>query len=162
MEKFNPSLMMKTVLLALLASIIFPVGLIAQTGEAAEVKAVIEQLFDGMRAKNTGMIAASFSTDAIMQTIAPNETGFQVNNGAVADFIKRIGGTPAETNLDERISNYEIKVDGPMATAWTPYEFYVNGNFSHCGVNSFQLVKLAEGWKIVYIIDTRRKDSCAK
>ena len=152
--------MIKTVLLTLLSLVLLPFGLIAQS-EEAEVKEVIAKLFDGMRAKNTEMIAASFSSEAIMQTIAPNESAFQVNNGAVADFIKRIEGTPAETYLDERLLSYEIKIDGPMATAWTPYQFYVNGNFSHCGVNSFQLVKLAEGWKIVYIIDTRRKEPCA-
>jgi hypothetical protein len=74
--------------------------------------------------------------------------------------VKRIGGTPVDIKLDERILAYEIRIDGPMATAWTPYEFYVNGDFSHCGVNSFQLVKFVEGWKIVYIIDTRRKEPC--
>jgi hypothetical protein len=152
--------MFKIQLAAILALFFLPFGLKAQSDEA-QVKAIIEQLFDGMRAKNTEMIAASFSSEAIMQTIAPVESGFQVNNGSVSDFVQRIGGTPLETNLDERILEYEIKIDGPMATAWTPYEFYVNGDFSHCGVNSFQLVKLAEGWKIVYIIDTRRKEPCA-
>lgn len=152
--------MIKKYLFTLLALLFIPIGLMAQT-EEAKVQAVIEQLFDGMRSKNTDLIAASFSSEAIMQTIAPKELGFQVNNGSVSDFMKRIGGTPSETNLDERILSYEIKIDGPMATAWTPYEFYVNGDFSHCGVNSFQLVKLAEGWKIVYIIDTRRKEPCA-
>ncbi len=132
----------------------------AQTAEA-EVQKVIESLFDGMRAKNTSQIAGVFSENAIMQTIALTADGPQVKNGSVADFIQRIGSSPAETQLDERILGYEIKIDGPMATAWTPYEFYANGNFSHCGVNSFQLVKLAEGWKVVYIIDTRRKEACA-
>lgn len=152
--------MIKKYLFTLLALFFIPIALMAQT-EEAKVQAVIEQLFDGMRSKNTDLIAASFSSEAIMQTIAPKEQGFQVNNGSVSDFLKRIGGSPSETNLDERILSYEIKIDGPMATAWTPYEFYVNGDFSHCGVNSFQLVKLAEGWKIVYIIDTRRKEPCA-
>jgi hypothetical protein len=160
MEKFKRNNMIKTSVIILLALFFLPFGLKAQS-DRVQVQAVIEQLFDGMRAKNTEMIAASFSSEAIMQTIAPTESGFQVSNGSVSDFIKRIGETPAETNLDERILEYEIKIDGPMATAWTPYEFYVNGNFSHCGVNSFQLVKLVEGWKIVYIIDTRRKEPCA-
>jgi len=132
---------------------------LAQTAEQ-EVQQVIESLFDGMRAKNTDQIAAVFSENAIMQTIAMPEDGPQVNLGSVSDFINRIGTTPAETQLDERILDYQIKIDGPMATAWTPYQFYVNGTFSHCGVNSFQLVKFAEGWKIVYIIDTRRKEPC--
>jgi hypothetical protein len=160
MEKFKSILMKHLKAFALFAIFLFPFQLMAQS-EEAEIKAVIQQLFDGMRTKNTDMIAASFSNEAIMQTIAPTENGFKVNNGSVTDFVKRIGGTPAETNLDERITKYDINVDGPMATAWTPYEFYVNGNFSHCGVNSFQLVKLAEGWKIIYIIDTRRKEACA-
>jgi hypothetical protein len=40
------------------------------------------------------------------------------------------------------------------------YKFYVGETFSHCGVNSFQLFKDKEGWKIIYLIDTRRKDPC--
>jgi hypothetical protein len=47
-----------------------------------------------------------------------------------------------------------------MATAWTPYNFYFNGKFSHCGVNNFVLVKQDNGWKIQYIIDTRRRQGC--
>lgn len=128
--------------------------------EEAEVKAVIESLFDGMRAKNADQIGAVFSEDAIMQTIENSGDRGVVKAGSVADFVKGIGSLPAEAELDERITDYQINIDGPMATAWTPYEFYFNDKFSHCGVNSFQLVKLAEGWKIVYIIDTRRKDGC--
>ena len=129
--------------------------------EEAAVKAVIESLFDGMRAKNAGQVGAVFSENAIMQTIETmGETGV-IKAGSVADFVRGIGSLPADTRLDERILNYQINIDGPMATAWTPYEFYRNDKFSHCGVNSFQLVKMAEGWKIVYIIDTRRTDGCS-
>ncbi|MDN3205072.1 nuclear transport factor 2 family protein [Algoriphagus sediminis] len=141
-------------LLALISS-----SIQAQTAEE-EVKAVIESLFDGMRAKNTEMIASAFDPKALMQTIVVSENGAETRSNAVQDFVARIGQSPAETQLDERITDYQIKVDGDLASAWTPYEFYVNGEFSHCGVNSFQLVRMAEGWKIVYIIDTRRKEDC--
>ncbi|UWX56421.1 hypothetical protein NYZ99_09635 [Maribacter litopenaei] len=56
--------------------------------------------------------------------------------------------------------DYSIQIDGAMANAWTPYEFRINDNFSHCGVNSFQMVKLEGEWKIIYLIDTRRKEGC--
>lgn len=128
--------------------------------EEKQVEEVIKSLFDGMRAKNADQVAAAFSPEAMMQTVIFKPEGSEVGSNAVADFVKRIASTPAETNLDERILDYQIKVDGTMASAWTPYRFYVNGNFSHCGVNSFQLVKMSEGWKIVYIIDTRRKEPC--
>lgn len=128
--------------------------------EEREVEAVIRSLFDGMRSKNAEQIAAAFSADAIMQTVISKPEGNTVGTNSAGDFAKKIGSTPAETQLDERILDYQIKVDGTMAAAWTPYRFYLNGNFSHCGVNSFQLVKMADGWKIVYIIDTRRKEPC--
>ncbi len=128
--------------------------------EEAQVEAVIKSLFDGMRAKNADQVAAAFSKDALMQTIIAKPEGSEVGSNAVADFVNRIANTPEGTNLDERILDYQIKIDGTMASAWTPYQFYVNDKFSHCGVNSFQLVKMAEGWKIVYIIDTRRKEPC--
>ncbi|MEB2775737.1 nuclear transport factor 2 family protein [Algoriphagus sp. D3-2-R+10] len=129
--------------------------------EEDAVKAVIESLFDAMRTKNSDQIASVFSENAIMHTIeTTGETGV-VKAGSVADFVNGIGSLPTEAKLDERITDYQINIDGPMATAWTPYEFYFNDKFSHCGVNSFQLVKMAEGWKIIYIIDTRRKDGCS-
>lgn len=62
--------------------------------------------------------------------------------------------------LDERIRFEKIYIDGPLAMAWTPYQFYYMGKFSHCGVNSFQLVRINNKWKIQYIIDTRRKAGC--
>jgi len=143
--------------LALSFGVLFPT--LAQSEEQA-VKEVIMSLFDGMRAKDAEMVMKSFSSDAMMQTVIADPSGTRVGSNSVEDFGKRIASTPVETELDERILDYQIKIDGNMAAAWTPYEFYVNGNFSHCGVNSFQLVKMSEGWKIVYIIDTRRKEGC--
>lgn len=148
-----------TFLLGLLPMLFFSVQLKAQSPEK-EVQAVIEQLFDGMRAKDGEMVASVFLEEAPMQTVISGESGSKVGSNSVADFVQRISTTPEDVQLDERILDYQIKVDGDMAAVWTPYEFYVNGNFSHCGVNSFQMVRTPEGWKIVYIIDTRRKEGC--
>jgi hypothetical protein len=131
----------------------------AQT-EEKEVEAVIRSLFEGMKLKNAEQVAAAFSPDGLMQTVVQKPEGNSLGSNSVADFVKRIANTPPGTTLDERILAYHIRVDGPLASAWTPYQFYVNDTFSHCGVNSFQLVKMAGGWKIVYIVDTRRKEPC--
>ncbi|UZD20988.1 nuclear transport factor 2 family protein [Algoriphagus halophytocola] len=146
-------------ILLLLVAFVLAVPAFSQSDEA-KVKAVIESLFDGMRSKNPDQIAAVFSENAIMQTIESHGEYGEVKAGSVEQFVQGIGSLPADTELDEKITDYQIKIDGDMATAWTPYEFYLNGNFSHCGVNSFQLVRMAEGWKVVYIIDTRRKEGC--
>lgn len=151
--------MSKKIAISALLIVLIQFGGFAQSPEK-EVEAVIRSLFDGMKNKNANQVAAAFSETALMQTVKAKPEGSTVGSNAVADFVNRIATTPAETVLDEQILDYQIKIDGTMASAWTPYKFYVNGNFSHCGVNSFQLVKMAEGWKIVYIIDTRRKENC--
>ena len=38
--------------------------------------------------------------------------------------------------------------------------FTLTGKFSHCGVDSFQLVFINGQWKIQCLIDTRRKQPC--
>ena len=150
---------MKKVIIVSLILFSLPVmSLFAQQNE--EVRQVIASMFAGMKSKNTDLIKAAFHPDATMQTVKSGETGSELGSNSVEDFLNRIASTPATTTLDERILDYQIKVDGDMAAAWTPYEFYVNENFSHCGVNSFQLIRTLDGWKITYIIDTRRKEGC--
>lgn len=151
--------MKKRIILSLFFAVLIHFASFSQT-EEQQVEQVIRSLFEGMKSKNADQVAMAFSEDALMQTVIAKPEGSEVGSNAVADFVKRIATTPETTTLDEQILDYQIKVDGTMASAWTPYRFYVNGNFSHCGVNSFQLVKKAEGWKIVYIIDTRRKENC--
>ena len=69
-------------------------------------------------------------------------------------------GTPHAQIWDERVEFERVLIDANLASVWAPYEFYLGGTFSHCGYDSFQLVKLDEGWKIAHVIDTRRKEKC--
>jgi hypothetical protein len=131
----------------------------AQT-EEEKVKAPILVLFDGMRKSDSSMIRAAFAPTAVLQTVAKNKEGVvSVRTDAVNDFVLSV--TKPHTDIyDERITFEMIKIDADLATVWTPYKFYVGEKFSHCGVNSFQLVRINGAWKIQYIIDTRRREGC--
>lgn len=54
----------------------------------------------------------------------------------------------AKQTMRERIWNPEVRVRGAIATVWTPYDFWIDGKYSHCGIDAFDLVKTDEGWKI--------------
>ena len=54
----------------------------------------------------------------------------------------------SKQTMRERIWNPEVRVRGPIATVWAPYDFWIDGKYSHCGIDAFDLVKTAEGWKI--------------
>lgn len=123
------------------------------------VIAAVNKLFDAMKKADTVLLKDCFSPNAVLQTIKDLNGMGSVRNEAIGDFIKAIGKETAGAD-DEQIVVETVKIDGPLAAVWTPYQFYYRGKFSHCGVNSFQLVRLNTGWKIQYIIDTRRKESC--
>src|SRR5689334_15118456 len=58
----------------------------------------------------------------------------------------------------ERIWNPEVRIHGLIATVTAPYDFWIDGKFSHCGVDAFDLIKTEEGWKIaggVYTVESK-------
>lgn len=132
----------------------------AQSAEENAAKLPIQQLFEGMKKSDSSLVRQTLMVGAKLEGITKTPSGeMSVRSDSFEGFLKSIGkATPGD--LDERLSSIEIRIDGDLATAWTPYQFYYKGNFSHCGVNAFQLIKTAKGWKIWSIIDTRRKDNC--
>ena len=139
---------MKKIFFLLISSFSF-----AQDVSEKEVVKPIESLFKAMKSADSLGVKNAFSGSAIMQTFGKNQ---EIRTDKVEDFAKQVGASQAG-DLDERFTISKILVDGNMASVWVPYQFYYKGNFSHCGVNSFQLAKINNEWKIQYIIDTRRK-----
>ncbi len=144
---------MKALLFLLISSFSF-----AQNVSEKEVVKPIENLFQAMKSADSIGVKNAFSSSAIMQTFDKNN---EIRTEKVEVFSKQVGISKAG-DLDERYTISKILIDGNMASVWVPYQFYYKGNFSHCGVNSFQLAKLNNEWKIQYIIDTRRKENCTK
>ncbi len=133
----------------------------AQDSEQEAIKETIMTFFEGFHRQDSLMIKETVDQNIILQSIGTDSLGNnEVQAEAFSDFLKSIVGIPKTTQFQEVIQSFTIQVDGPMANAWTPYEFSLNGVFHHCGVNSFQLVKDQEQWKIIYLIDTRRKEGC--
>jgi hypothetical protein len=150
---------MKRILIILTAATFVVGNLNAQSTEDS-VKAVINQLFTSMRNVDAAMLKETFAENAILQTIRRKPDGsFFIQDEKVSEFAEQIGKAKKDS-LDERISFETLKIDGPLASVWTPYKFFYAGQFSHCGVNSFQLVRINGRWKIQFLIDTRRRQGC--
>jgi hypothetical protein len=124
------------------------------------IKSTINRFFEGIEKGDTSLLKSTCTSGMVLQTFMADKEGkMQVYNEELADFLSMIA-TPTTDKYDERIRFEAIHAEKSLASVWTPYSFYINGKRSHCGTNSFQLVKMADGWKIQYIIDTRRKQGC--
>jgi len=136
-------------------------NIFAQESEEAKVQKTIEDFFDGFHKQDSLLIKQTVAKGIIAQTIGNTKEGTKVvKTEDFSKFLKSIVSIPDTVRFQEKLLSFNIQVDGAMANAWTPYEFWYKDAFSHCGVNSFQLFKDGEDWKIIYLIDTRRKEGC--
>ena len=117
-------------------------------------------LFDGMRKGDTALLRTVFAKDMILQSVSSKPDGQTVLTTEKADAFVTAIGTPHKEVYNEQVTFNDIKIDGDLASVWAPYKFYLGKQFSHCGVDVFQLLRTKSGWKIIYIADTRRKDNC--
>ena len=122
--------------------------------EKPAIKQVIQNTFRAMKTGDTALFRSCFTHSVIFQSVDTKTNTIKTENFEA--FLTSLKKYP-KGSLDERIKFKRIYEDGTLASVWTPYQFFYQGKFSHQGVNSFQLVKLGDTWKIQYLIDTRRK-----
>ncbi len=118
---------------------------------------------------------------AAVRTLNPDHwRAIQLAEGTTLSFRQHANGQPGK--LEMRIANNEefiadlepdghdnierwteeptVLIRGPIAVVWGEYEFLIDGEFSHCGVDSVDLVKTGGNWKIANFMWTVEKDGC--
>lgn len=147
--------------LPLLLLVIFPMVLFSQStedSEKKEVTEVIQLFFDSLEKQDTTLLKKSAYTEGLVWTLRnPSNSNSQIGMRCLKEDL--ISFDPSYQLLDTPIA-FDIEVHRGLAMAWVPYEFRVNGNFSHCGVDAFTLMKTNEQWKIVSIAYTVELDEC--
>ncbi|KIQ20319.1 3-methyl-2-oxobutanoate hydroxymethyltransferase [Flavobacterium sp. MEB061] len=131
---------------------------LSSNAQQQDVQKTIESFFEAFHQKDTIKLKLVCSDKLILQSISESVTkGNKLSEENIKEFYKSIASIPSNLKFEEKILNYNIQIDGSMAHVWTPYEFYLNDKLSHSGVNAFTLFKEKDSWKIIYLIDTRRK-----
>ena len=152
-------MMMTAAAVAIMALISIPAVASAQD-DAPAVQAVIESLFDGMRAGDTAAVRATFHEEMSLMSTGTDQEGQPAVGGASADrFVASVGQAEAGS-LDEHLGPSEIWIEDNLATARMKYAFHFAGQLSHCGTNVFVLARTVDGWKIISVADTRRRSGC--
>ena len=129
------------------------------SGQSPEER--VQEFFEAFHSKDTLALREFAHTGARLESVARDAEGnTTLKSNDYSTFLKGIASIPAKASFKEKLHEFRVEENGLLATVTTPYSFYYNGEFSHCGVNSFQLVKLEGNWKIVYLIDTRIKEDC--
>jgi SnoaL-like domain len=143
---------------ALVAAAVLGAGSSPARAQEANVRATVDQIFQGMRTANADMVRAVFSSEARFAIRETRDGPAAIRSRSVEGWLKAIG--TSQGKWDEQVYDVQVAVDGDMASAWAPYTFYLDGQISHCGINSIELIRDAEGWKVTQLSDTRRTEGC--
>ena len=118
----------------------------------------ITAIFAGMKSGDSTGMRAYFHPDATLHSVVTKPDGETVvTAGSIDRWFAGIQGANAGAWV-EQLHYSEVRTDGHLASAWTPYVFNYRGELHHCGVNTFQLVRDApdDRWRVLHITDTRR------
>ncbi len=133
----------------------------AQEAEKEAVKQTVQGFFEAFHKQDSVGMKGFVADGVLLQTTGRNQEGkTQFRSQEIEKLYQSIVGIPDSITFQEKLTSWNIQVDRTMANAWVGYEFWLNGNFSHCGINSFQLINFDGAWKIVYLIDTRGRAGC--
>ena len=121
--------------------------------EAQEVLDVVQRLFDAIGDADPDVVRRVVLPDAHIVSVDATEEGVEMTTRTGEEFAESLVGVQA--HFLERMWSAEVRIDGPMAMVWTPYDFHVDREFSHCGVDVFDLVRTGGGWRIVSVTYTR-------
>ena len=135
----------------------------AQNSDKIAVKKVVETFFEGFHSQDSVIMKSVLADDVVLQTTGRAKDGKTLfKTEKIEKLIASIISIPDSVSFEEKLTSWSIQIDRTMANAWIGYEFWLNGELSHCGINSFQMVNFDGDWKIIYLIDTRGKMGCLK
>jgi hypothetical protein len=117
-------------------------------GESQRVLSVVHAALAAVSAEDFIGLTDLMLEDAIMFAIRPGGGGplattrSQARTESItADFVER--------GFDEK-----VKVAGRLATVWVPYDFYIDGEWSHCGIDLFTMIRSDGEWLIAALTYT--------
>ena len=131
------------------------------SSDEQDIKQTILTFFEGMHSGDTAIIATTISPNLKLESTYINKQNeVKIKASGRNEFLMAVAQKKDTDIWLEKLLSFEIHINYPLASVWTPYEFYLNSKYSHCGANSFQLVKIDKEWKIIYLIDSRKKSDC--
>lgn len=117
----------------------------------------IKSFFKAFHAQDTTALKEVVHNEVVLATIKSSSTDTVLVVDDIQKFYNSIASIPESVKFHEELTEIEVLSDSVLAHVWTNYTFHLNEKVSHKGVNAFTLMNQKGTWKIIYLVDTRRK-----
>jgi len=142
--------------IAILTVVLFSAGLAAaqSPSDRDAVLKTVQMFFDTMTAKDIEGARKVLQEQGRFHAMRMRDGKPDVRAFSNEEYFADLKAS--QQQMRERIWNPDVRISGLIATVWAPYDFWIDGKLSHCGVDQFDLIKTEDGWKIaggVYTIE---------
>ena len=122
--------------------------------DRAAILATVQSLFDALGERDTELLTAILHPDILMHSVERSAAGERSASTSTLDgMVARLEADGPR--MTERMWDPEVRISGDLATVWTPYDFYVGEDLSHCGADAFILMRDGGDWQITSLSWTR-------
>ena len=131
----------------------------APEAEVATVTRLAAEFMQALSTHDTENLDRLLARQAMFYSVRDGEEGPVFGARTRESFLEGIGEDSRA--LLERIWDPVVEVSGRVAMVWAPYDFHLNGEFSHCGIDVLTFLRLEDGWKVTSITYNVVGDGCA-
>ena len=149
---------MKKTLIAFLLTFALTIAVADEADDHIAIMGVINAFFTGMTAKDIDGMQQIMTADGVLYGYREGAEGLSVFSLTHAAYLENLAGR--EGVAVERIWDAKINIHDRIAIVWTPYDFHSDGVFSHCGMNTFSMLKGNDGWKITGVVFSVQAENC--
>ncbi|HRH38111.1 MAG TPA: nuclear transport factor 2 family protein [Flavobacteriales bacterium] len=142
----------------LILTVLFSLHCSAQSTEEKSVLSTVDHFFSAMTARDTAAMSATLVRSGSL-FIASLSGDAPVRSVSFQTYLNKLA--QGKERFVERYWKSEVTFhNASIATASMEYDFHVDGTFSHCGTDVFELVKGPEGWLISSVSFTMMTEGC--
>ncbi len=122
--------------------------------DRAAILGVVQSLFDALGERDTELLRAVLHPEILMHSVEHSADGMRsASTLTLGGMVSRLEADGPR--MTERMWDPEVRISGDLATVWTPYDFYVGEDLSHCGADAFILMRDGADWRITSLSWTR-------
>ena len=128
--------------------------------QEASVLAVVQAFFDTMASKDVDGARKVLDPEGSFVSVRWQDGKQIVRRSPIRGYLETLD--EGSVSFLERMWDPRVMIRGPIAIVWTEYDFHRDGEFSHCGVDAFQLTRLDSGWTITGASYTVETEGCGE
>jgi hypothetical protein len=130
-----------------------------QPGDEAAVLAVMDAYMHEISANDLAAMDARQTAEGMTYRVSARE-------GGGWDIVARPNSywvapeRADDRTYRERYWSPTVMIRGAMALVWAPYEFQIDGQTTHCGVDAFSFARIDGVWKVSNSMWTVEPNAC--